>query len=459
MVMFSDLQCKKCGYQFTKKSSLVRHSKRCSDGLVQNLRQKACQECSSSKTRCDLKRPSCSRCLQRRTRCVYRTAIAIQDVGSGVGSITPIPEPSSTTTIAVPHIGPMGAASNIANHPVSREAIDYTSSILSPDNISLTPLLQNVAPFSSILDPMLEFLDSLRVSPHSDDQPPPGGLSALPSIRTTPILTRNSMQLLLRVFRTWPRMIAKGLQMPPILHSMQLSDTTTLPIRLVNCFTLAKMWDGQCDGASNIVCVAIKKEVQALFNEYRNLNKTDLVAALQAMALYTIMLLFPSRDHSSVTLLDTNFGLQLKHFITYVSTTGLILPEETNHIRPTWYAWINITAKRRAALALYLIYWSYSVYHCLPTFGCRDLGFMPAPAAKYLWLAQDKNHWESLYNRWLSQWDGADLYQWEFSNIIPGIRMDSRVELWLEDADEFGILLLAIINATQREPEFQVISL
>src|SRR3954471_24991051 len=97
---------------------------------------------------------------------------------------------------------------------------------------------------------------------------------------------------------------------------------------------------------------------------------------------------------------------------------------------------------------------------------------MPAPAAKYLWASTDRKQWESLYTRWLAQWDGSDFYQWEFFEITSGVRMTDRAEMWLEDADEFGmifvsirnfplistdILLTNLVNASEREPEFEII--
>jgi len=186
------------------------------------------------------------------------------------------------------------------------------------------------------------------------------------------------------------------------------------------------------------------------------------------------MLLFPSNDQTSLPLLDEGMFKQVKQIVFHVASSGLILQEETDHARPSWESWIHITAKRRAVLTLYLIHWSYSVYHCLPSFDCKDLGFIPASSAKYLWQATERNKWESLYNRWLAQWDGADYYQWEMAEIQPGMRIDSRAEMWLEDADEFGMLFMSIgkrnlylvrwlltgpVNAVEREPEFEIIHL
>lgn len=69
---------------------------------------------------------------------------------------------------------------------------------------------------------------------------------------------------------------------------------------------------------------------------------------------------------------------------------------------------------------------------------------MPAPAAKTLWQAQSELEWNALYIRWLARWDGHGYLQGEFDRIRPGIRMEDRAEKWLEEADEFGLIMMSI---------------
>jgi hypothetical protein len=81
---------------------------------------------------------------------------------------------------------------------------------------------------------------------------------------------------------------------------------------------------------------------------------------------------------------------------------------------------------------------------------------MPAPAAKYLWQADSQDEWARLYLRWLVMWEGKKYMQWEFVGIKPGVALDKRAELWLEDVDEYGIMFMSIVNATDREPKFDM---
>ncbi|OAX82862.1 hypothetical protein ACJ72_02791 [Emergomyces africanus] len=256
-------------------------------------------------------------------------------------------------------------------------------------------------------------------------------------------LSQHSMEAILRVTRAWPRMIAKGIQLPPIIHPSQLSDDN-IATPLANCFALVKMWDGQRGRGIDIVQQTVKREFQAIISSFYTFEERDLVAALQALTIYKLLLLFPSNDQLSVSRLDDKLVKQLRIFSLYVVTTGMVLEEESKGTRPLHECWVSVTCKRRALLSLYTIHWAYSVYHSIPAFGCDELRDIPAPAAKYLWQANSREEWEALYNRWLAQWEGPYYSQGELLDINTGVRIDPRAELWLEDTDEFGMIFVAI---------------
>lgn len=66
-------------------SSLSRHSKRCLANIPSLSRRKACEECSSSKTRCDLRRPHCGRCVSRDIKCSFTSQTSPEPGHSGLG--------------------------------------------------------------------------------------------------------------------------------------------------------------------------------------------------------------------------------------------------------------------------------------------------------------------------------------------------------------------------------------
>jgi len=76
----------------------------------------------------------------------------------------------------------------------------------------------------------------------------------------------HSMEYLCRVLRTYPKMMARNEQLPPIIHPMQVS-TGDISQPLANCFTLAKMWEGSAEPAGELIEQTIKREMERLFNE------------------------------------------------------------------------------------------------------------------------------------------------------------------------------------------------
>jgi hypothetical protein len=174
------------------------------------------------------------------------------------------------------------------------------------------------------------------------------------------------------------------------------------------------------------------------------MDERHLLSAMQALTLYTVMLMFPGLGQISVSLVDPAIFLALRKVVSYVARTGMMLVEERDNERPSWESWVHITAKRRAVFTLYLLHWSYSVYHSLPSFECSQLGFMPAPAPKFLWQADSIEKWEDMYTRWLAQWGDCPYMMREFAAIQASATLERRSEIWLEDADELGILFFSI---------------
>jgi hypothetical protein len=174
------------------------------------------------------------------------------------------------------------------------------------------------------------------------------------------------------------------------------------------------------------------------------MDERTLLSALQAVVMYTIMLMFPACAQAAVSLVDPAIFLCIQKMVSHVAKTGLMLTEERDNRRPSWESWVHVTAKRRAVFSLYLLHWSYSVHHGLQSFECSQLGFMPAPAPKFLWQAETKETWEELYNRYLAQWGDYPYMMREFAAIQAGTRLEQRSELWLEDADELGVLFFTI---------------
>jgi hypothetical protein len=176
--------------------------------------------------------------------------------------------------------------------------------------------------------------------------------------------------------------------------------------------------------------------------------------------IYSIILLFPTPQKPFSWKFDLPKLVSLQEIGYLVSQTDLISPAETAHSRPAWEEWIIISAKRRTLMSLYCFEWIYAMLNGLPTYPCTELGFMPAPAGKLLWGARTKGDWEGAYDRWLGRWTGGGGYLMEeMMAIKPGPEIDSRTEMWLEEADEFAIMYMALgMTPFPFQEEFELIS-
>ena len=303
------LECPICKKRFTQKSSLVRHSKRCTRTPTPSLRQKSCRRCTSSKTRCDLQRPSCSRCLQREALCEYAISGESAVLAGSSDNHDPnfIRGPSSANERSVDHsreksdLSIQTGAPNRIEYGDSSAQLQRASSsryhmdvdvLLTPEatssNLTNLPLLARdpLSDFSlafsgnseedlNSVSGTLSFIDTTRTTSVTSPEMTIGDnwmLPLLPPADTTPPLVRHSMEVLLRVLRTWPRILAKEFELPPMIHTSQIS-CGTIPQPLANCFALCKMWAGQYDGASEIVKDTVLKEMKFIFDRVcRNLS-------------------------------------------------------------------------------------------------------------------------------------------------------------------------------------------
>jgi hypothetical protein len=82
-------------------------------------------------------------------------------------------------------------------------------------------------------------------------------------IPSTDSLARHAMFFVIRVLRSWTRMIAATHTsiFPPMIHHLQLKHG--LPVRLASCYTLIKMWDDNKAAVSDLMI----QEIKTIFHE------------------------------------------------------------------------------------------------------------------------------------------------------------------------------------------------
>lgn len=228
-----------------------------------SVRQKSCRQCSTAKARCDLQRPCCSRCVSRSSSCEYPVQFQ--------GNITPEKAQTGTSRVQV-HNAPANTSSQSLTRSQKNLLLDELFEINDPSLINVANQLDSYkTTFGRGYGSLSGRTDTLMTAASTTDLP---GLTndwmiplhPQPShSKTTPLLAKHSMHILLRLFRTWPRMIVKGFQLPPIFHQSVTSSEKPLPQPLSNCFTLARMWDGQCEGSSAIVQETVLRETKTFF--------------------------------------------------------------------------------------------------------------------------------------------------------------------------------------------------
>lgn len=175
-------------------------------------------------------------------------------------------------------------------------------------------------------------------------------------------------------------------------------------------------------------------------------DDNEMLSAAQAYILYAIIFLFAdnsTRNHVE----DQKVILKLQDFTLDLALAGLLLKAEKDSRVPEWQDWILMAARRRTVLVFHQICWAWSVIHSYPQFMCHEIAFMPTVESKILWQARTENEFQQSYTTWLPKWrDGLHIMQ-ELILIDTEGELPERMERWLEDVDELGMMLMPEVNA------------
>lgn len=177
--------------------------------------------------------------------------------------------------------------------------------------------------------------------------------------------------------------------------------------------------------------------------QYAVYSEELLLSALQSILILLIILLFgskttpPMSNTGSAQLLVSTW--EVKHRL---AGTGLFLNSEVYHKLPVWREWAIVSAKRRTIHALHQQEWAWSVLYGYPELLCAELNTLPAPAGKRLWMECDEREWKRLCDRWLARWGDGFFAIAELIIIRPNAELSLRVERWMTEADEFGMMTM-----------------
>ncbi|GFN13705.1 Zn(II)2Cys6 transcription factor domain-containing protein [Aspergillus tubingensis] len=403
-------------------------------------RQKACQRCASAKARCDRRsggREPCSRCMQRGISCSY-----VQDDASERNPTSPVAPPSP---FSVSDSSLTGLGSGVLT-------MSNLSTSTLPSSLG-TGVLVNTQNESSALEDVLDFSSLDLLCPINADDiqnrwiqayiPMPGQ-----AVKNYPDGVRSYIYLTLR---SYSAMAVSGRGTLPFIHPKQMiAQPAGSP--LTTCLSLVRICSNQLRGSSQAAVGVLRREIQTLDQDRAKYTSIGLFAAFQSYLIYSMVLFFilgQSCDDDFRAIMTS-----LQELACASSRQGLICAADQRRARPKWEEWIITEAKRRTLYVMYLFDSILSSQEGLPTFLGTELRGLPAPASKLLWQAGTRYEWEREYNVHMADWMEGCLTideLWPTPDDLGEVgvaRRRARVDQWLQNLDEYGTMLFAIMRCT-----------
>ena len=228
-------------------------------------RRKSCGPCARDKTRCDLQQPSCSRCVVKNEHCGYITNVHFKPttlpsalIESQQRHVDVVDEHASSSQWVEVGTVEVSKSQNEDQPPDAvRDSINHHDSRKLPSGTQDTIL------------PQVEDIDSKSHSESITD------ISAIQNRWFYPFLEgaprelgdmRESVVLICRILRSWPRMMASQDQLPPIFHLNKLHTWSKHPF-LEKCIAISVMWEDDAGRNQELISKTIQNEMKRLFEE------------------------------------------------------------------------------------------------------------------------------------------------------------------------------------------------
>lgn len=256
------------------------------------------------------------------------------------------------------------------------------------------------------------------------------------------------------ILKSYATVAVTGRGTLPFIHPKQI---TTQPAGspLTTCLSLVRICSNPLPGSKDAAASVLQREMYSLYELRDKYNEESLFAAFQAYLIYAMVLFF--RLNQSCNDYFRGIMTNLQELACASARRGLVCAADQRRARPRWEEWIIAEAKRRTLFVMYLFDSILSTQEGLPTFLGTELRGLPAPANKLLWQARSRYEWEREYNIHMAEWMERSL---TIDELWPtpadlgevGIaRRRARVDHWLENLDEYGTMLYAIMRCTHGE--------
>ncbi|KAL7621468.1 hypothetical protein AAE478_008791 [Parahypoxylon ruwenzoriense] len=420
-------------------------------------RQKACQQCSNAKAKCDRKVGGCTRCAQRGLSCAYLQATSPRGSSQNVGVVD---EENSQSILSTSDLSafdgqlPSPESQLHAQEDIPTDAgsaLTISSAATRAHHVGDPSL--NATPRRPSGRETLDFSGLQLVCPINADEISNRWLRpyipvAAQTIKRYPT---SVTAFIYRILKSYAAITVRGRGVPKFVHSAQMAALATSP-PLSTCLSLARICERPLPGSEEVACDVLQREMNNLYELHETYDDLNSLAALQAYLIYSMVLFFQLGQHSNPFLRQAMMNLQ--EIACSSCRRGLTCLAEQQRSRPGWEAWIVAEAKRRTIFTMYLFDSVLSVQDGLPTFLGTELQGLLAPASKSLWQAQDRYEWETLYNIHLAEWSDEGLRIDELWPVPADLdeadvaKRSNRVDRWLEDLDEYGTMLYAVTSCT-----------
>lgn len=409
-------------------------------------RQKACNACSQAKVRCDHK-PKCTRCEVRSLDCVYPLKTQT-NVLSGRPSIEHSPQNAATYTVLDPEESYQspeslqlqeGAAGRLGPAIESPNLVSSGPNAWTRNDVSAPH--RPTRPRAGV-DELICSIDPTAIQtrwlnafiPEADQQP-----------KVAPPAVNHYVAKILKSYAG--SIIRNGVNgLPPFVHAKQpgaVADDSPL----LKCITLSRLCD---KGNSTMAREILESEMLKVFETRSSLDGNHLLCAFQAYLLYVKILHFQLCQEGIVL---QQHVINLQQLACDACSVGTVTTAELDHARPQWTPWIVAESKRRTLYTMYLFDNLLCVGDNMPVFIATELRGLPAPAGRLLWRVSSEDMWRTSYNHHLAEWNDSglrldELWKPEGLGSAALQRRNDRIDRWLEEADEFCIMLYAVTSGT-----------
>lgn len=365
----------------------------------------------------------------------------------------PSPFSISDMSFASPERGLL--ATNMYNDPITRPPKSPSTTSSRPLPLLNEGFVNTAARMPESLDDM-DFSGLDLVCPISADEIKNRWIQAYIPVpgQTVKQYPTGVSNFIYHILKSYAVVAVNGRGILPFIHPKQMmAQPTGSP--LTTCLSLVRICSNPIPGTEDAAVKVLQREMHNLYKIRDKYDDKCLFAAFQAHLIYSMILFFQLNHACNDHFRDIMTNLQ--ELACASSQQGLLCAANQRRARPRWEEWITVEAKRRTLFVMYLFDSILSTQEGLPTFLGTELQGLPAPASKLLWQASSRFEWERQYNIHMAEWMEGSLTIDELWPPFLGMtasdisRRHARVDRWLENLDEYGTMLYAIMRCTHSD--------